>query len=86
MGDSMSICVYKYFLKIVGNNEIKPILELALQLSKEHIKKITEFLKGAKLPMGFTENDVNLNAPRLFSDQLFSFLLLYNDDPRANCL
>jgi hypothetical protein len=75
MGDSMSICVYKYFLKIIENNEIKPILELALQLSEEHIKKITEFLKGANHPMGFTKNDVNLNAPRLYSDE---FLLFYS--------
>lgn len=77
MGDSMAICVYKYFLKIVENNEIKPILELSLQLAESHITKISEFLKSANFqpPIGFTENDVNLNAPRLFSDQ---FLLFYS--------
>jgi hypothetical protein len=77
MGDSMSICIYKYFLNIVENKEIKPILEFALQLSETHITKITEFLKSAnfQVPIGFTENDVNVNAPRLFSDQ---FLLFYS--------
>jgi hypothetical protein len=77
LGDSMAICVYKYFLQIVENKEIKPILELSLQLSESHIKKITEFLNSAnfQIPKGFTENDVNLNAPRLFSDQ---FLLFYS--------
>jgi hypothetical protein len=76
-GDSMGICVYKYFLNIVENQEIKPILEFALQLSESHVTKITEFLKGAnfQIPLGFTENDVNVNAPRLFSDQ---FLLFYS--------
>ncbi len=77
LGDSMSICVYKYFLAIVENKEIKPILEEALKLSENHVKKITQFLKRAnfQIPTGFTEHDVNVNAPRLFSDQ---FLLFYS--------
>ncbi|MEH7275192.1 DUF3231 family protein [Neobacillus vireti] len=77
MGDSMAICVYKYFLTIVENKEIKPILEYALQLAESHISKITDFLKSAnfQIPIGFTDNDVNVNAPRLFSDQ---FLLFYS--------
>jgi hypothetical protein len=77
MGDSMAICVYKYFLNIVEDKEIKPILEDSLQLSESHLTKITEFLKSAdfQIPIGFTENDVNMKAPRLFSDQ---FLLFYS--------
>ncbi|MDF2854569.1 MAG: hypothetical protein K0Q87_420 [Neobacillus sp.] len=77
LGDSMAICVYKYFLTIVENKEIKPILESALQLAESHITKITEFLNNAnfKIPIGFSENDVNVNTPRLFSDQ---FLLFYS--------
>ena len=77
LGDSMAICIFKYFLHIVENDEIKPILENALQLSESHITKISEFLTRAnfQIPIGFTENDVNVNAPRLFSDQ---FLLFYS--------
>lgn len=77
MGDTMAICVYKYFLKIVDNKDIKSILESSLQLAEGHIIKIKEFLKSADfhVPIGFTENDVNLNAPRLFSDH---FLLFYS--------
>ncbi|WP_066248491.1 DUF3231 family protein [Neobacillus drentensis] len=77
LGDSMAICIFKYFLHIVENEEIKPILKNALQLSESHITKITEFLTRAnfQIPIGFTENDVNVNAPRLFSDQ---FLLFYS--------
>lgn len=73
----MAICVYKYFLTIVENEEIEPILEAALQLAESHVLKITEFLKDAEfqVPIGFTESDVNVNAPRLFSDQ---FLLFYS--------
>ncbi|TLS49136.1 DUF3231 family protein [Paenibacillus antri] len=77
LGDSMSVCMYKYFMQIVDNQEIKPILSFALQLSEDHIKKISAFLEGSnfQVPLGFTEKDVNLEAPRLFSDQ---FLLFYS--------
>jgi hypothetical protein len=53
------------------------ILEFALQLAESHVIKITQFLKSAnfQIPIGFTENDVNVNAPRLFSDE---FLLFYS--------
>lgn len=76
MGDSMAICIYKYYLNIVENKEIKPILEYALQLSESHVTKITEFLKSAnfQVPIRLTEKDVNVDAPHLFSDQ---FLLFY---------
>ncbi|MDQ0226399.1 DUF3231 family protein [Metabacillus niabensis] len=77
MGDSMAICIYKYFLKIVENSDIKPILESALKLAEGHISKIANILKDDhfQVPIGFTDDDVNLNAPRLFSDQ---FLLFYS--------
>lgn len=77
MGDSMAICVFNYFLTIVENKEIKSIIEFALQLSESHIRKVKEFLESEnfQIPIGFTENDVNINAPRLFSDQ---FLLFYS--------
>lgn len=77
MGDSMSVCVYKYFLTIVEDKKIKSILEYALQASESHVARISEFLRDADflVPMGFTESDVNLQAPRLFSDP---FMLFYS--------
>lgn len=77
LGDSMAICVYKYFLNTVEDKEIKAILEFALQLAENQITKIIKFFKSAnfQVPIGFTEKDVNVNAPRLFSDQ---FLLFYS--------
>jgi hypothetical protein len=76
-GDSMAICMYKYFLKIVEHKDIKEIVEISLKLSETHIAKIKKYLKDAhfQVPIGFTEADVNLNAPRLFSDQ---FILFYS--------
>lgn len=77
MGDSMAVCMYKYFLKIVENQDIKSIVAYSLRLAENHLMKITDIFTKAnfKLPKGFTEDDVNLNAPRLFSD---SFILFYS--------
>ncbi|MGV3465137.1 MAG: DUF3231 family protein [Heyndrickxia sp.] len=75
LNDSSSICVLTYFLEKVEDNEIKPIIEYALELSKSHIKIITAILKEEKnvVPHGFRiEEDVELTAPRLYSD---SFVL-----------
>ncbi|WP_462411556.1 DUF3231 family protein [Neobacillus sp. Marseille-QA0830] len=69
--DSMAICIYTYVLNFVEDVSIRPILELALSLAKGHISKIKEFFIAEKFPVphGFTEDDVNLEAPRLFSDE-----------------
>lgn len=76
MGDSMSICVYKYFLNIVEDQEIRPILAHALRLSESHVASITAMLTASnfQVPLGFTDRDVHPEAPRLFSD---AFLLFY---------
>lgn len=76
VNDSMSICVLKYYLKNVQDKEIRSILEFALELSERHLQKIREFLDDDKypIPMGFTDEDVNPNAPPLFSDV---FMLIY---------
>ncbi|WP_236686911.1 DUF3231 family protein [Ornithinibacillus contaminans] len=75
MGDTMAICIYKYFLSIVENEELKSILHTSLQLAEGHIKRIKELFEseGFPIPIGFTSNDVNLHAPRLFTDQFIIF-------------
>ncbi|WP_186576525.1 DUF3231 family protein [Aquibacillus kalidii] len=76
MNDSMSICVITYLLKHCDDQKIKSILKRAVDLSESHIKKIKTFLKGEEypIPKGFTKEDVNLDAPSLFTDNL---ILIY---------
>lgn len=76
IGDTLGICVYKYFLNIVEDKELQSILEFALQQAESHVTQITKFCQEAKfqVPIGLTEHDVNPNAPRLFSD---AFLAKY---------
>ncbi|GAE33225.1 DUF3231 family protein [Halalkalibacter akibai] len=77
MNDSMAICMFNQFLQHIDDDEIKVILEYALKLSEEHCAFIEGLFKeeNAAIPQGFNvETDVNLSAPRLYSD---TFYLMY---------
>ena len=78
MNDSMARCVIRYFLEKVEDKETRTVLEFALQLSNSHIENIKEFLSQEKypIPIGFTDGDVYLDAPPLFSD-LFMLFYMY---------
>lgn len=70
LSDSMSVCVIQYFLQHIEDENIKQLLMHSLDLSQQHIEIIQNIFKeeGIWIPIGFTEQDVNLKAKRLFSD------------------
>ncbi|MCM3572350.1 DUF3231 family protein [Mesobacillus subterraneus] len=71
LNDSASICVLSYFLEKAEDEEIKPLIQFSLELSQSHIQKITTILTEEKnvVPYGFSiKEDVDLTAPRLYSD------------------
>ena len=75
LNDSASVCVLSHFLEKAEDDEIKPLIKFALELSQAHIQKITAILTEEKnaVPYGFSiKEDVDLTAPRLYSD---SFVL-----------
>ncbi|MBM7609822.1 hypothetical protein JOD29_003098 [Lysinibacillus composti] len=76
INDSMSKCVLGYFLKHVEDQEIRSIIQQSYNLASTHIEKLTSIFQKEQLPLptGFTNEDVNLNAPRLYTD---SFMLDY---------
>ncbi|MBP1947550.1 hypothetical protein J2Z82_000473 [Virgibacillus litoralis] len=77
MNDSASICMLTYFLEKAEDAEIKPVIAHALELSQAHIQKLTTIFteEKNKVPHGFkVEEDVDLTAPRLYSD---SYVLNY---------
>lgn len=76
INDTASICVNSYFIEKVEDPEVKPIIEFALIASKQNISFLKELFNKERfpVPMGFTEKDVHINAPRLFSD---TFFLMY---------
>jgi hypothetical protein len=78
MNDSMAICVIKYMLEKVEDREIRPVFEYALDSAKVHVQTIIGIFKEENYPIphGFTDEDVNLQAPRLFADTFWLEYLL----------
>jgi hypothetical protein len=76
INDSASICMITHFLEKAEDEEVRPIIEFALSGSKKNISFLTDFFKKEKfpVPVGFTEQDVYRDAPRLYSD---TFVLMY---------
>ncbi|WP_226641645.1 DUF3231 family protein [Mesobacillus subterraneus] len=70
ISDTMSICVLKHFFQTCEDQDVKPIIELALSYSSDHVDKISDLFQkeGIPLPDGFGDQDVNLEARKLFSD------------------
>ncbi|MFD0697339.1 DUF3231 family protein [Paenibacillus sp. GCM10027628] len=68
--ETMSICLTKHFIKYMEDNEVKPILTMALELAETHIAEIRNIFEKEKfpIPQGFTDADVDLSAPSLFFD------------------
>lgn len=73
ISDSMAGCVYSHFLETVKDPEIKMVVEHALDISKQRVERIKGIFteENIPVPIGFTEQDVNLEAPRLFSDKFY---------------
>ncbi|MBM7585402.1 rubrerythrin [Bacillus pakistanensis] len=69
--ETMQICVTKYMLKIIEDPEVHKIFVKALEFSQNHVKRLRDlFIKEAfPIPKGFSDEDVNLEAPPLFTDK-----------------
>jgi hypothetical protein len=76
-GDSMFCCVFEHFLQVVEDDEVKDFVEFAIALSRRHVKQISDFFTIEKIPIpvGFGEQDVRKDAPRLFSDMFMIFYI-----------
>lgn len=79
MGNSMSRCILSYYLQHVEDQDIKALLKNALNLSDVFLETTKEIFKKDKIPfpVGFTDKDVNLNAPKLFEDEFYVHYLKY---------
>lgn len=79
VGNSMSSQILRYFLQHCEDEYIRTLLENGLALSKDFMQRIEGFFKkdNFPLPAGFTEDDVNLGAPRLFENEFYVHYLKY---------
>ncbi|WP_106494714.1 DUF3231 family protein [Lentibacillus sp. Marseille-P4043] len=76
--DTMAICGLRHFLTNVEDEQIRSVLEHVLRISQEHKKKLTTIFtqENYPIPQGLTEKDINLDAPRLFSDRIYLELIV----------
>jgi len=68
--NTLSLSVLKYFLSIVEDQDIKSVIEYAFEISNKSVLQIEAILEIEQIPVpyGFSDSDVNLDAPRLYSD------------------
>lgn len=79
IGNTMGKCVIRYYLKHVEDTDIKMVLEYALGLCNSFNQTIESIFVQSNfpIPIGMTDDDVNLDAPRLFYDDFYLFYLQY---------
>lgn len=79
MGNTMSICILSYYLQHVEDKDIKKVVELALNTSESLMNQVKNIFieEDFPIPVGFTPDDVDLRAPRLFNDEFYLHYLKY---------
>lgn len=77
MTESASNPILKYFSKIVVDEEIKQVINFTLQKSTEHLSTLKEIFnkENYPIPIGFSDEDVNFDAPRLYSDTYMLYFI-----------
>jgi hypothetical protein len=77
MFETMSICFIQYALEHLEDEDIIEIYKTSIELSERHVEKVKEFFKGENypIPKGFTDEDVNIHAPRLFQDPFYLYYM-----------
>lgn len=69
MGDTMSLCVEKYHAAKEQDDEVRPIYQDAISLLEKTTAQIRQIFQDESIPLtqGFTDGDVDLDAPALYS-------------------
>lgn len=77
--NSATSCFCQHFLAHMEDSEIKGIVEESLQLSNTYLNDIKDIFSKEQFPIpkGFSEKDVDLSAPPLFTD-LYALSFVYH--------
>ncbi|WP_203289211.1 DUF3231 family protein [Metabacillus sp. cB07] len=78
MQESASLCFLKHFMVHMEDEEIAPLVKEAMQLSASNLETVKRFLEGENYPVpdGFSDADVDLSAPPLYTD-LYALSYVY---------
>ena len=76
---SIQSCIIKYLQKTVKDQEILNVLNYAFETAQNNHHRVVKIfqLENYPVPQGFTDDDVDLGSPQLFSD---SFILNYIEE------
>ncbi|WP_044022246.1 DUF3231 family protein [Bacillus sp. SG-1] len=79
MYDSMSFQFIRFMKEKVQNKKIKPAIEKAYEIASSHLIEYEKMYSQENLPLpyGFSDKDVELNAPDLFTDTFKLTLTLH---------
>lgn len=79
MKNSMEQSFFKYFIETTDDKEIRKVVETMLNQANKNISKVKGIFNEENLtiPLGFTEEDVKVKAPKVFSD---TFILYFCHD------
>lgn len=77
MNYTMLSCMMKVFLKHNQDPDIKNICQNGYDISQRRVKMSTDFLSkdNRSIPNGFTDEDIDLGAPALYSDTFYLYYL-----------
>lgn len=77
INDTLVTCVSSYFLNTVKDEQLRPIIEWTHDTAKENLSIMEEIFQKENfpIPIGFTEKDVNPEAPKLFGDTFIAAFL-----------
>ncbi|WP_235848339.1 DUF3231 family protein [Litchfieldia alkalitelluris] len=77
LNNTLGLCTLLHFKENAEDPEVRTVLEEAITISRNQVDKIKAFFKQENFPKptGFTKLDVNLNAPRLYTDTFYLFYI-----------
>src|SRR5690625_4944609 len=70
MNDSMSACVLEVILQHIQYPDIKPSIQQSYDMSSSHLEQLRIIFESENyaVPTGFNKQDINLEAPWVFTD------------------
>jgi hypothetical protein len=75
--NSKSKYILMYAVTQCDDKDIRSVLQSALDLTEQSLDKVKELFDGEnqRVPYGFSEKDVYVNAPKIYSDKLMLYTL-----------
>ena len=79
MSDTLTVCVLKYYLNRVECGETRALMQRTSDLLRQHLQEVTNLFNEEELtvPIGYSDKNVNIDAPRLFTDAFYLHYLSF---------